>query len=143
MKPLLNLTFLCVILFSIYSCRKDSSPSSPTGPASVKPDLTVKVTTSVSGYITNEADSPIVFASVSVGNQQATTDQYGYFSVSNVSLPQVAGLVKVLATGYFNGYRTFMPKANKSAFIRIQMLSKKEIGIIDAASGGNASTTEG
>ena len=143
MKNRLILAVLCIVLFCIYSCHKDSQPLPPSGPEPVKPDLTVKINSSLSGYVINESDSPVVFAAVVAGNQQTTTDKYGYFSFSGVSLPKTAALVKVSSGGYFNGYRTFSPQENKSSFVRIRLLTKKEAGIVDAASGGQVTTIEG
>ncbi len=144
MKNNLKLALLCIFIFCIYSCHKDSqNQHTATGPEPVKPDLAIKVSSSVSGYVMNESGNPVVFASVLAGGQQVTTDKYGYFSIPGTSLSQIAGFVKVSSTGYFNGYRTFLPQEGKETFLRIQLLAKTDAGTVDAASGGEVTTTDG
>ena len=146
--PMKNTLILAMaFLFAIsIGCRKNNTnePQKQTNqPIPVQPDLSVKITASVAGYVTDETNSPVVFAMVSAGDKQATTDQYGYFEIANASLPKTAAVVRVTKPGLFNGYRTFTPQGTRESLVRIQLLAKKEIGIVDAASGGSAATAEG
>lgn len=133
---------LCILIFCMYSCKKDSQEKHP-GPDPVKVDLTSKISCSISGYVSNEDGDPVKFAQVFSGDKQTTTDKYGFFSIVNVSLPETAGLIKVVSSGYFMGYRTFSPQKDKGSFVRIGLIAKKEAGVVDAASGGEATTLEG
>jgi len=141
MKKTLTFALLCISIFSIYSCHKDGAAGA--GPEGIKPDLTVKTTCSISGYVTDESGSPVFSAEIFAGDRRTTTDEFGYFTFSNVSLPQVAGLIKATSSGFFNGYKTFIPQTNKETFLRIGLLTKKEAGTIDAVSGGEVTTAEG
>ena len=141
MKKLLTLSFLCISFFFMYSCHKDSG--SPAGPAPIKVDLSSKTTCSVTGYVIDESGDGIPFAAIIAGDKKATTDEFGYFSITNVSLPETAGLIKVSSNAYFSGYRSFIPQKDKTTFVRIGLLKKKDIGTVNAVAGGEASTAEG
>ena len=135
---------LVLILASFNSCRKNAATEQfipDNNP--ITPDFTIKVTASVSGYVINESNQPIVFAQVIAGNSQTLTDEYGYFSISNASLAQAAGLVKVVSSGYFTGYRTFTANAGKESFVRIKLLTKTNAGVITATTGGTVNSTDG
>ncbi|MFT3825180.1 MAG: carboxypeptidase-like regulatory domain-containing protein [Chitinophagaceae bacterium] len=125
----------------ISACKKDTDRIAQ--PEPVTPDLTVKITSSVAGFVTDETNEPVPFAEVVAGDKQTRTDEYGYFKISNVALPKSAGYVKVSAGGSFDSYKTFVPAENKEAFVRIKLLAKKEIGVVEASSGGPVNTTEG
>src|SRR5688572_12471339 len=95
----LLVAFSMILLMS--SCRKDRAVEqytelSPT----IKPDLSIKITSSVAGFVTDENNKPVFAAKVIAGNKQTTTDEYGYFSISNALLSEAAGFVKITSTGY-------------------------------------------
>lgn len=108
-----------------------------------KPDLSVKVTTAITGFVTDENNAPLAGAQVKAGNKQTITDEYGYFSINDVSLPQAAGFVKIAKTGYFDNYRTFLVNKDQETFVRAKMLLKKEAGVVDAVAGGTVTSTDG
>jgi hypothetical protein len=145
MKSRLNLLFLSLaILLALHACNDDLEKGVHIDePELITPDLTVQITTSITGFVIDEIGKPVVSASVTAGDKQVSTDEYGYFEVSNTALAKFAGLVKVTKAGYFVGYRTFQPQENKETFVRIKLLSKTETGIIDAASGGTVTTADG
>ena len=137
------LLFSTLYLGCFIACRKDNTNKGPSDPDPVKPDLTVKVTASVSGFVSDEQDQPVAFASVVAGDKTARTDEFGYFTFTNASVPKTAGLVTVQRNGFFAGYRTFAPQEGKQNFIRIKLLTRTEAGTVDAAAGGQATTTDG
>lgn len=142
MKNTLSSVWLCILIITIYSCRKDSAHQS-TPPDPQKPDFSTKIATSLSGYVQDEDGAPIPFAKVTAGDKLVNTDQYGYYSFDNVSLPQTAGLIKVSASGFFMACKTIIPQKDKNLFTRIGLLKKPIAITIDAAAGGEAATTEG
>jgi len=86
-------TFFLLFLLSmaaIWSCNKNVNDvvNNPQ-----LPDLTTKVTTSVSGFVTNENDGPMSNATITIGTRTATTNQYGYFEVKNVEVVKTAAVV--------------------------------------------------
>lgn len=138
------LLITAALLFLIYSCRKNYSDEQyieNTPP--VKPDLSVKINTTVTGFIMDEAGNPVFGAQVAAGSKETISDEYGYFAIANTSLAKTAGFVKVSKTGFFAGYKTFAAKENEEAFVRIKMLAQTETGIVDAVSGGTVTTTDG
>ena len=128
----------------LFSCRKDQAHEQYTeDPNPIKPDLTVKVITHVAGFVTDENNKPIFNAQVTAGTKQTYTDEYGYFSIHDVSLPKTAGLIKVVRNGYFQGYKTVQPQTGKESFVRLKLLPKTNTGTIDAAGGGSITLTSG
>src|SRR5262245_14682052 len=98
----------------LFSCRKDQAHEQYTeDPNLIKPDFTVKVITHVAGFVTDENNKPVFNAQVTAGVKQTHTDEYGYFSIRDVSLPQTAGLIKVVRNGYFQGYKTVQPQTGE------------------------------
>ncbi|MBS1565607.1 MAG: carboxypeptidase regulatory-like domain-containing protein, partial [Bacteroidetes bacterium] len=135
------------LLFTIISigaaCKKNNDKNAIPQPDPVKPDLSVKINSSVAGFVMDEANNPVPFAEVTAGDKKARTDEFGYFKVSSTSLPKAAGMVKIAKSGYFDGDRSFTPVENKESFVRIKLLAKKETGAFDAATGGTVTTTDG
>lgn len=142
-KPLL-LVFAITLLIS-NACQDDliEKKRGTTNPAPIVPDLDDKITTSISGFVVDHNGQPVVFAEVSAGDKKALTDAFGHFTINNALLAKIAGQVRVVKAGYFEGYKTFLPQENNETFVRIQMLSQQEVGVIEATSGGSASTVGG
>jgi hypothetical protein len=136
-----------LILFLSYACSDpvaDDKKPSTIDPDPITPDLTVKVSTSVSGFVVNEAGEAAINATVAVGDRQDITDQYGYFKLSGVSVPEFAGQVKITKAGYFESYRTFTPQANQESFVRLQIVPRAATtGTVKATSGGSVTTLDG
>ncbi|MBL0356083.1 MAG: carboxypeptidase regulatory-like domain-containing protein [Chitinophagaceae bacterium] len=109
----------------------------------VIPDFTTQVNTSVNGFITDENGNAVEGASVKGGTTTISSDKFGYFKISNEVFAKSAGFVQVSKPGYFTGFRTFLPVEGKETFIRLQLIPKKNAGIIEAAVGGTVLTTDG
>ena len=135
--------FLIIISISavIFSCRKNDIQIII--PDNSNPDLVTKVTTTISGFVTNENDEAMSGAIVRVGSAFLNTDQFGYFEIKNVEVNETAATFNVSKVGYFKLTKTFMAKEGKSAFFRIKLTPKTPIGTIDAASGGDVSLSNG
>ena len=135
------LPFLAISLITLWSCQKSLNDFGISGDQI--PDLTTKVNASVSGFVTDENNTAMSGATVTVGTRTATTDQYGYFQVKNVDVVKTAAVVTVSKSGYFHGIKTFIAAENKAAFFRIKMIPKTTSGSINASSGGNVTLTNG
>ena len=84
-----NLYRFVVAMFSvltIVSCQKDIDDTIVNPPTDEIPDLSSKVSSSVSGFVTDENNAAVLGASVKVGTATATTDKYGYFEIKNVDV---------------------------------------------------------
>lgn len=139
------LTFIFLFLLTLlYACNDDASEKGgPDEPDPVTPNLSVKVTSSVSGYVADEAGKPVPFAEVKAGNKQTFTDEYGYFRISQVSLPEIAGHVAVRQAGYFDGYKTFQPAEGEEAFVKLTLLTKSAVATVSGSTGGPATLPTG
>lgn len=143
MKSTRNFLMLSLaFLFAAYACSDDDG-NGITQPEPITPDLTEKIKTSVAGFVSDENGNPVLYASVVAGDEQATTDEFGYFQISDASVAKVAGQVQVTRSGYFDGYKTFLPQEDKETFIRLTLLTRSTTGTIDAIEGGSATTTDG
>lgn len=128
------LVFSAVLIF--LSCQKEISSDGGSGTGTATPDLVTKISSSVSGFVTDENDAPVMGASVQFGSALITTDKYGYFEARNVQVVKQAAVVTVSKPGYFKGIKTYMATAGKSAFFRIKLMPKTIIGTINAGTGG-------
>lgn len=128
--------------FFIVSCQKELSGGGFTV-NETQPDLATKISSSVSGFVTNESDAVVEGATVQAGGVTTTTDKYGYFSIRNVQVVKNAAVVTVTKAGYFNGIKTFIADAGHAGFFRIKLLPKTTSGSFDAAAGGMVTLTNG
>ena len=130
------LTTMTAVLF-FASCQKITDIiETPTAPVVTPTDLTTKVSSSVSGFVTDENELPVKNANVFVGTSTTLTDKYGYFEIRNVQVVQNAAMVTIAKTGYFKGIKTYIATAGKSAFFRIKLIAKVTGGTVNAATGG-------
>ncbi len=133
------LTAVALLSGLFLSCKKDESPSYQPN----LPDLQSRVTSSVSGFVIDENDLPVSGATVKLGMNTSSTDQYGFFSFTDVEVIKNAAVVTVTHSGYFKGMRSYVAEAGKPAMVRIKLLPKSVIGSIDAAAGGSATAADG
>ncbi len=131
-------------MFTIVSCQKQiDNLNNNTNNPSLPPDLSTKVFSSVSGFVTDENNDALNGASVSFGTATAVTDKFGYFEFKNISVVKEAAVVTVKKMGYFPGIKTFRAVTNKSAFFRIKLMPQTNAGTINATSGGTATLNNG
>ena len=146
-----SLTLITAIIFGFASivftaCQKQIDYDLGPYPTDSLPpiDFASKVTTAkLSGIVTDKAGNPLAGVLITAGNKTTTTNQLGFWSISEALVVKNAGLIKAEKAGYFSGFRTFKAIANKPAFSRIQLLDRISIGTIDAASGGQVTYSEG
>ena len=134
---------LLLIVFTsmlFLSCQKDLNYITTDG---VTPDLTTKVTSSVSGFVTDENNAAVKGASVTAGGISTTTDKYGFFEIKNIQVVKNAAVVTVSKTGYFKGIKTYIATDNKAAFFRIKLIPKTSVGTINSTTGGSVSLSNG
>ena len=135
----LILPILAILIFA--SCQKEIDTD--TGNVIVLPDFDTKVSSSVSGFVTDENDAPVMGSTVSAGTGSATTDKYGYFEINDAQVVKSAAVVTVNKPGYFKGIKTYIAESGKSAFFRIKLIPKTISGTVSAATGGNVTLTNG
>ncbi|MFT3912353.1 MAG: carboxypeptidase-like regulatory domain-containing protein [Ferruginibacter sp.] len=140
MKKFLTVSF---ILLCILSCKKNIDKQNDQVNNNVLPDLTTKVTASVSGFITGENNNPLAGVEVKAGTVTVMTDHFGFFTIKNTDLTASFAFVKATKQGYFTGVRTFVTKQGEETLVRIQLIPKTNSGDINAVSGGTVNLTDG
>lgn len=143
MKKIFHILFFSILALSVFNCRKEPSYIGSPDPATNGPDLTTKITSSVSGFVTDENNAAVSGAAVNIGANSVSTDQYGYFEIRNVEVVKNAAVVTVTKPGYFKGIKTFIATANKDAFFRIKLIPKTNAGAINTAAGGEVVLANG
>lgn len=138
----LSLILIAAATLMVSSCRKNYAEEQyiPTTDP-IKPDLTVKITGSVAGFVNDENNKPVAGAVVKAGDKQTTTDEYGYFKIAGAQLPKLAAFVKVSKDGLFDAFRTFTAATGKENFVRLKMLAKVSAGTINATAGGSVTVS--
>lgn len=129
--------FLTITFFS--GCKKIDNNNQQT-----PPDLTTKVNSkSVSGFVTDENNSPVRNATVQAGTTIVQTDPYGYFKFQDVSVVKNAAIVTVIKDGYFKTVKSYIADEGKSVFFRIKLIRKTIVGNLNASSGGTVISADG
>ncbi|HMO62049.1 MAG TPA: Ig-like domain-containing protein [Ferruginibacter sp.] len=141
-KPLVRLFFPLLIAAVFFSCQKELS-SEGFIPTAELPDLSSRIPSSISGFVTDENNMPVKDADVKFGSSTTTTDKFGFFEIKNVSVVKNAAVVKVKKPGYFNAIKTYSAIEGKANFCRIKLLPKTIAGTVDAATGGTVSLATG
>lgn len=136
-------SLLAFILFTatiFTGCKNDFNYI---GGNNTAPDLTTKVSSSVSGFVTDENNQAVNLATVQVGAATITTDKYGYFEATNVDVVKTAAVVTVTKPGYFKGIKTYIAAEGKAAFFRINLIPKTNEGTFNATAGGAVTLANG
>jgi hypothetical protein len=136
---------LAIGLTLLYSCRKDvaNEQFNPIAVPPSKASLGTTVSINITGFVTDENSHPVSGANVVAGGVTVATDSFGYFSIKNAVVPQIAGSVKVIYPGYFTGYKTFICTSSKSMFTRVKLMPKVNVGTVVASTGGTVTNVNG
>jgi len=141
-KSICRNILLIFTLSVFFSCQKDLSREDG-GTVTPPPDLSTKVNSSVSGFVTDENNAPVTNAVVVMGTGTGNTDKYGYFEIKNVQVVKNAAFVSVNKPGYFKAMKTYMAKEGKAAFFRMKLLPKTITGTFSSTAGGTVTTSTG
>jgi len=131
-----------LFLIAIAGCRKDEKTDrqiivEPSG------NPTIEVTSGVTGLVLDEEGLPVVSAAVMVYNKQTKTDENGVFYVNNVGLNRENSHVQVVKSGYFDGFKSFIPSLGSKSFIQLQLVNKGSPAVISSAAGGTVDVSGG
>ncbi len=136
----LLISTVAMLAITFFSCQKELTGD---GITTDPPNLTTKISSSVSGFVTVKTGLALTGAVVTFGNSSSITDKYGFFEIGDVEVVKEAAVVTVTMPGYFKGIKTFLATEGKSAFFRIKLISKTTAGNVDAALGGSVTLTNG
>jgi hypothetical protein len=137
------LSVLSVTLFLFTGCQKEINDPSGGGTTTGGVNDNIMVTGGIAGIVIDENNFPVMGATVTSGGHTTTTDRYGAFRFSNISISKANGTVKVTVPGYFNAYRTFPATAGRTHNVRIKLIPKINSGNFSAISGGTVNITGG
>lgn len=147
MKQLIFLSLL-ITLFST-GCKEDVD-----GPGSANPDPTTSnfsnpflsgnnVNADFKGRITDQNGNPVANAFVNIGSKFSTTNEYGFYKISNVSVDASFALIKVLAGDHFDQFRNLKPQVSKDNIVDIQMIPRMYNQFFEATDGGTIQIANG
>lgn len=132
---------LTAILF--VSCQREIEGTGGNTPVNPGVNDNEMVTGGVTGIVVDENDRPVQGAVVYSGTNSTTTDRYGSFRFRNINLSKANGTVKVIYTGYFTAYRSFVSVAGRINNVRIKLIPKINSGSFVASAGGTISISGG
>jgi hypothetical protein len=157
MKHFIKLpNFIAVLLLSfmtILSCQKDdgnsTTPEQENIPDSFSEYFGNQVSRNFLGTVINTSKNPIEGATITIGNQTATTDSNGVFMLNNASVNERFGYVKAEKSGYISGSRSVVPSTGTNK-VTIMLLEANVIGTVNSgvpetvnASDGSAVSFDG
>jgi len=135
------LSILFVALFILQGCQREiDSPAGGTGPGV---NDAIRVTGGVNGIVVDENNQPVSGVTVTSGTASTTTDRYGAFRFSNISLSKANGTVKVTRPGYFTAYRSFISVEGRINNVRIKLIPKTPGGSFASSAGGTVTIAGG
>lgn len=143
--------FLIALLISLLAtgCRDDDdrvthSNSEPIARTYTNTFLSgSNATANFKGRITDKDGNAVVSAFVQIGSSFATTNQYGFYKISNASVDADFALIKVMANNYFDQYRNLKPRAGNDNVVDIQMIPKVYNYFFEASEGGTVQVESG
>jgi len=130
-----------VLLIAFAGCRKDEKIETKVT-TETSGDPTIEVVSGVTGLVTNVEGLPIADASITVYNRQVKTDENGIFYVNNVGLKKTNSSIRVKKTGYFDGFKSFIPDLGKKSFVQLQLIERGVPVTIQSSSGGSISIND-
>lgn len=144
-KPSFFLQCIAALLsfFFIESCQPDLEDPRGNNPVIPGGNDTEMVTGGISGIVVDENNQPVTGATVTSGSASTITDRYGSFRFRNISLSKNNGTVKVVKSGYFNGFRSFISVAGRINNVRIKLLPKANSGSFSGSGGGTVTIAGG
>ena len=138
------LSLIPLSFFLITGCQREiGNPVAGTITHSVTDIDNEKVNAGVRGVVIDENNRPVMGATVSSNANTTTTDRYGVFHFSNISLSKANGYVNVTKAGYFTGSRSFISVAGRIHNVRIKLLPKTNAGNFLGSAGGTITLSGG
>lgn len=137
---------LCTLAMAVFffGCQKELSNIGnpdplPVIPVVIPPD---PITAALQGNVFDDAGAPAPGVTVQVGSKTAITNANGYFRIDDAPLDKKASLVAAAKAGFFKAYRSFSATSGAN-YVNIKLVKKVLTGTINAASGGDASLSNG
>ncbi len=148
MKKLSLLTF---IILTLFACRKNVEENLKTTTTNNPPTVTtidydpdvIEVIATLFGEVYDESGSPVSNASVTLDDNNTTTDDKGRFVFKDITMNNLGTFVKVDKSGFFPGSDRFFPEAGSVNYVKITLLDQSNIGNFPSGDGALISSPEG
>lgn len=111
MKHSITLYLFCFLLFSAYSCRKDSYFEDKD---TIIPPPTIFYLVNISGLVTDDSGQPLQGAEVEIGSTRVSTDRNGAYLFRNLRVPEDLTVIKVKASGFESQLHLIIPEKGKT-----------------------------
>ena len=132
-----NLIYFLGMILLLVSCQRENIDEFGAPSQVDRPNVTVQ--SSVVGFVIDENGEGISDAIVGLGAMSTTTNQLGLFSFDDVLMSQNSAYLQVEKDGFFAGSRKFSTEVDGRANVRIQMIEKELIDIVNTQAGGTVS----
>jgi len=151
MKRIKNFPNLILILLlsliAVTSCQKDDGPSGNNNPQENIPDTFSEyfgneISRDFLGTVIDKNRNPIEGATITIGNETATTDSNGVFMINGATVNQRFGYIKAEKAGYIHASRSVVP-SNGTNKVTIMMLEATVVGTVTSGSTGTVTATDG
>lgn len=138
-----RLTILGIVLLTVWSCRKEKDDLNLTNSVSQNDPAAVYVNARLQGSVESEQGQPVSGAVVKLGSHETTSNAQGLFVFDNVMMNKQGAYVHVSHAGSWQASRKVYPHHNGTHHTKLIVMSKQNVGQIDAASGGDINLNSG
>ena len=128
-----KLLFFSLMLFLAFGCKQDIDTFDPDPKIPVVDPITFDA--SVLVQIVDIDGLPLSDVVISLGNEQANTDEQGVVVLKDVLMSESTYLT-ANRSGFFHASRRFYPVRDKMHFVKVMMLSDAPVATFDANTGG-------
>src|SRR5687768_11372388 len=138
------LFYMMLLLFTFISgsCKKDNSPGgghANPGEDPLKP--AADITTTLIVQVVDERGEPLSDVTITAHGASGISSHTGTYAFKDINVPGNRCVVLGEKEGYFEASRAETPEESGTTEIRLVMMSKTVMHILNAASGGKASLT--
>ncbi|MEP7265454.1 MAG: carboxypeptidase-like regulatory domain-containing protein [Bacteroidota bacterium] len=140
MKTSPQLLLLVLLFIFCNSCKKDNENDTLSGGTST---ASSKVTTSISGRITDESGDPVSSVIATIDGNTATTDANGIYILKNISVSEGRCVVKLEHSGFVDQYMGLHPYPGEITYANAVIFPVEGSFAFSATSGGTVSLPDG
>ncbi|MBN8861014.1 MAG: carboxypeptidase regulatory-like domain-containing protein [Sphingobacteriales bacterium] len=133
-----NVLLFFIAFMTVSSCRKDKDIQKITEeePPIEKIKLERTVAVSVEGFVFGNNAEPLANAKVTAGNTEVYTNDHGFFSLTDVLVPDIAGAVTVSHENYFTTAAAFAVDQERPVSLSIRLAPNTIAGSFNTGNGG-------
>ena len=130
----LSIFFLFLSICILLSCAKEYDETTFIPGKIVEPEIIIN--SGITGHVLYNNRRFLNDATIQVGNESTTSNQYGQFSFENIPMDAEGQLIKITKEGYFDQYKLIYPEVGKDPYITTILLNKSQQGSFQSNAGG-------